>query len=544
MGSAGARLGRRSFVLVMLVFTLLAGVVSVGAQAATPLAIGENQTGQILDPAVPVRYAISSVTPISVQLQVLAISSGFAPTFRVIDPTGLVTATVPNNGTQTIVQGTANLASAGTYIIEVSSALNATGQFLISVQAGAPLAPPVPLPVGSPVNGTLNPQVTRQAYSFSGSETDALLLTVRSAAPDAGPVVVLRDAESGETLALNSARLAGTVYRLGAGLANYLVEVTYGGGIPQESYVICLAAEAIASACPGIVSVQAVQPTALPTIFIPTLIPTSIVPPTLPPPTINPAGPCLVVTRGQFVNVRSGPATSFNVLTQLSPSGSGAVIGRLPDNTWWQVNVNGFIGWVSAAVVTLGGNCAGVPVVIPPTAIVPSATVIPPLATTEVSPFTATPSNTPTATPTTVPTIAPTLNFSLSPNYGSTALTSGFVPDPFTVGINSGGAVNVSYLGGGCAGFATSAPDFSVNYTAGAFPTLRFYYIGSRDTTMIINSPSGSYSCIDDSFGTVDPTIDFNSPMSGRYDIWIGSYAQGENSSGTLYVTENTGNHP
>jgi hypothetical protein len=68
-----------------------------------------------------------------------------------------------------------------------------------------------------------------------------------------------------------------------------------------------------------------------------------------------------------------------------------------------------------------------------------------------------------------------TLDFSLPPNFGSTALTSGFVPDPFTVGITSGGSVNVSYLGGGCTGFATSTPDFSVNYTKGAFPTLRFY---------------------------------------------------------------------
>jgi hypothetical protein len=138
----------------------------------------------------------------------------------------------------------------------------------------------------------------------------------------------------------------------------------------------------------------------------------------------------------------------------------------------------------------------------------------------------------------------PTLDYSLPPNYGSTSLTSGFVPDPHTVGITSGGPVDVSYLGGGCSGFATSAPDFSVNYTSGAFPTLRFYFIGSGDTTMIINAPNGSYSCVDDSFGTLNPTLDFNSPSSGRYDVWIASYASGTFISGTLYVTESTGNHP
>jgi len=136
------------------------------------------------------------------------------------------------------------------------------------------------------------------------------------------------------------------------------------------------------------------------------------------------------------------------------------------------------------------------------------------------------------------------LNFSLPPVYGLTALASGFVPDPFSVGITAGGPVSASYLGGGCYGYTTSAPSFSVNYTAGAFPTLRFYFIGGADTTMIINTPGGSYVCVDDSFGTLNPTIDFNSPASGRYDVWIPTYAQGGSVGGTLYVTENVGNHP
>ena len=104
--------------------------------------------------------------------------------------------------------------------------------------------------------------------------------------------------------------------------------------------------------------------------------------------------------------------------------------------------------------------------------------------------------------------------------------------------------MNVSYLGGGCTGHATSAPSFSVNYTSGAFPTLRFYFIGGGDTTMIINGPSGSFFCVDDSFGTLNPTIDFNSPLSGRYDVWIGTFSAGASIDGTLHVTENTGLHP
>jgi hypothetical protein len=137
------------------------------------------------------------------------------------------------------------------------------------------------------------------------------------------------------------------------------------------------------------------------------------------------------------------------------------------------------------------------------------------------------------------------LDYSLDPNFGSTSLSSGFVPDPHGVGVTSGGSVDVSYLGSGCRGYATSAPDYSVNYTSGAFPTLRFFFLASSgDTTMIINAPDASFYCADDSFGTLSPTIDFQNPSSGRYDIWVGSYSSGDLISGTLYVTENTGNHP
>jgi hypothetical protein len=118
------------------------------------------------------------------------------------------------------------------------------------------------------------------------------------------------------------------------------------------------------------------------------------------------------------------------------------------------------------------------------------------------------------------------------------------VPDPFSVSATAGGPANASYLGGGCYGYTTAEPTFSINYTSGAFPLLRLYFVGSGDTTMIVNAPSGSYVCVDDSFGTLNPTIDFNSPSSGRYDVWIATYAEGGSVSGTLYATESSGNHP
>jgi hypothetical protein len=137
------------------------------------------------------------------------------------------------------------------------------------------------------------------------------------------------------------------------------------------------------------------------------------------------------------------------------------------------------------------------------------------------------------------------LDYMANANYGEANLSAGFAPEPYSVGMTSGGNVDVSYLGSSCMGFTTSAPDLRVNYGGGGASLLRIYFVASaNDATMVINDPYGNFYCVDDSFGTMNPTIDFNNPAGGTYDIWIGSYASNANISGTLYLTENSGNHP
>ncbi len=132
-----------SVVISMLVWLFLVGVVTVGAQAtATLITLGENKTGNISDASNPALYSIEVGAPQSVTILVLAVTPDFAPTFRVLDPGGVVVLDTANPGTQNIAQGTSNLSSSGTYTIEVSSANNTSGQFLISAQPGAPLLPP------------------------------------------------------------------------------------------------------------------------------------------------------------------------------------------------------------------------------------------------------------------------------------------------------------------------------------------------------------------------------------------------------------------
>ena len=284
---------------------------------------------------------------------------------------------------------------------------------------------------------------------------------------------------------------------------------------------------------------------------------------TFSPVNIDPNGSCQVASaHGQSINVRSGPGTNFNIVTQLAPNMTGLVIGRLPDNSWFQANVGGVLGWVSATVVILGGNCAGVSVVNLPTAVPPTQ------APTDqpTTQATAQPTDNPTAEPTSngtphriFPPIAavtlsssilvnpvnPKLDYQASANYGEANLSAGFSPDPYSVGMTTGGNVNVSYLGGSCSGFATSHPDLRINFGGGGASLLRIYFVGANgDAAIVVNDPYGNFYCVDDSFGTVNPAIDFNNPAGGSYDVWIASYAANTTISGTLYLTGNSGNHP
>lgn len=83
------------------------------------------------------------------------------------------------------------------------------------------------------------------------------------------------------------------------------------------------------------------------------------------PPTQQPApgGPTLTATPFA-VNVRNGPGTQFNRIGQMRPNETAVMIGRNASNTWWQVNYNGIVGWVTAqyTVIQSGFNANSLPV--------------------------------------------------------------------------------------------------------------------------------------------------------------------------------------
>lgn len=136
-----------------------------------------------------------------------------------------------------------------------------------------------------------------------------------------------------------------------------------------------------------------------------------------------------------------------------------------------------------------------------------------------------------------VPADAP--DYALDPAYGVIDLVSGFQPDPHTVAIAAGGPYN-AYQIPECVGFIASAPDYRVNFTAGdAGLPLIFSVESEADTTLVINDSQGNWVCNDDTIG-LNPVVRFEAPVSGQYDIWVGTYSEGQLQPSTLSVSELT----
>ena len=122
------------------------------------------------------------------------------------------------------------------------------------------------------------------------------------------------------------------------------------------------------------------------------------------------------------------------------------------------------------------------------------------------------------------------------PTYGDIELDAGFMPDPKTASVTSGGKIEVDV--GGCAyGYVANAPDVDLYYTTSGGSDLFIYVDGEGDTTLLINAPDGSWLCDDDGFGDGDPIVRIPDADDGLYDIWVGSYSN-DSHDAILHISE------
>lgn len=122
----------------------------------------------------------------------------------------------------------------------------------------------------------------------------------------------------------------------------------------------------------------------------------------------------------------------------------------------------------------------------------------------------------------------------LKPAYGTVDLKAGFPNDPHKVKVTAGGPIQTEL--GGVKAYVAKAPDFRLNYTAGDLP-LTIYAESTADTTLLINTPDGKWIADDDSGGNLNPLIKFAKPMSGRYEIWVGTIGK-DTAPAVLKITE------
>ena len=127
----------------------------------------------------------------------------------------------------------------------------------------------------------------------------------------------------------------------------------------------------------------------------------------------------------------------------------------------------------------------------------------------------------------------------LDPAYGDYALTSGFADDPRRIEMVAGGAHRAGTVLEGCPGWVAAAPDVRLRYQAGDVLPLILSADSTTDTTLLVRDPSGRWHCDDDGGNAAfNPAIEFASPRSGAYHIWVGTYAGESLDPATLVISE------
>ncbi|MBW4561573.1 MAG: hypothetical protein KME32_10550 [Mojavia pulchra JT2-VF2] len=125
--------------------------------------------------------------------------------------------------------------------------------------------------------------------------------------------------------------------------------------------------------------------------------------------------------------------------------------------------------------------------------------------------------------------------------FGDVTIGKDFSPDPFTVRGMSGGSVPGSQVAkrsetatGPCTGFVDETPDHTLELTS-KFDYLKLRVDSPKDTTLIVKGPGGTW--CNDEFDNQNPGI-VGEWLPGTYQIWVGSYDQGQYFPYTLQITE------
>lgn len=128
-------------------------------------------------------------------------------------------------------------------------------------------------------------------------------------------------------------------------------------------------------------------------------------------------------------------------------------------------------------------------------------------------------------------------SFEGAPTYGEFRLSAAeMTPDAHLLPVTAGGEVEVATRPGAdpedCKGFIATVPDARLVWT-GPEGAVRLSAVSNADTVLVVRGPDGAFVCDDDSGEDANPSIAL-AAHAGRYDIWVGTYSQGERKKAVL----------
>lgn len=321
-------IGKKVFAFVLLVLTALLAVPLVSAQ--NNLTYGSVAIDNI-DASKPFAFFnfVGNADDI-VSIQLISFDSTFRPTLSLIGPTGqqlAFSSTDPTSfGNKARIDIT--LPQGGAYNIQVGALDGTTGQFLVRLDGISTAGALSAFVSADPfqIDFTENPlRVVRvagslseaQTLSFSGGE---VRFSVAIHAPD------------GRLLAISVSDPMGSAsVNIPAGDGIFVVVLTNLDASPDP---IMMSVSAGASASPP----QALQPASPP----------------------QPAGPapsvCTITTGDGGTNLRTGPSTSYSIITMLPGGTSYPATGQ--NGGWYTIDYQGQTGWLFGGVTTVAGPCS------------------------------------------------------------------------------------------------------------------------------------------------------------------------------------------
>ncbi|MCI0710157.1 MAG: SH3 domain-containing protein [Chloroflexi bacterium] len=331
--------------LVLAAAMLLRSDLPVKAQdGGDTIRLDERKLGDINAANPQPTYIFNATANQSVTIDLTAITPQLALSFTVLAPNGALVVAVGNPSEQARISDTLIFPTAGDYTIQISNVSDVEGQFILSLFRPAPEVPAVPLIAGQMQQDFLT-QGSKLVFSITAIEESQLELSIASADGRFGLDINLED-EAGETVAFVSNSILRTTLTIPAGNMSYLLTLTNNHPTGEAiSYTVKVnMPDAVEEEDQTITPTATVEPS-----------PTGDGEPDLP---VLPAtGPCVLATRGQIVNVRSGPSTEYDIVATIGAFTIYNVLGRNEDGTWLQIDAVPEIGWVAANVTRQGGDC-------------------------------------------------------------------------------------------------------------------------------------------------------------------------------------------